>query len=81
MKALRAGISTSLVTTFVIIASLLATTALPAMAQDCNNRGELDAMYCDEDKDLVADTPKDAKKLKNPNTIVFTYTPVEDPAV
>jgi phosphonate transport system substrate-binding protein len=38
-------------------------------------------MYCDENKDLVADTPKDSKKLKNPNTIVFTYTPVEDPAV
>ena len=50
-------------------------------AQECKNRGDLDAMYCDENKDLVADTPKDAKKLKNPGTIVFTYTPVEDPAV
>jgi phosphonate transport system substrate-binding protein len=30
---------------------------------------------------MVADTPKDAKKLKTPNTVVFTYTPVEDPAV
>jgi phosphonate transport system substrate-binding protein len=29
----------------------------------------------------VADTPKDPKKLKTPNTLVFTYTPVEDPAV
>ena len=53
----------------------------PALAQDCKHRGDLDAMYCDENKDLVADTPKDGKKLKNPNTIVFTYTPVEDPAV
>ena len=52
-----------------------------AVAQECKNRGELDAMYCDENKDLVADMPKDAKKLKNPSTIVFTYTPVEDPAV
>ena len=50
-------------------------------AQECKNRGDLDAMFCDENKDLVADTPKDAKKLKNPGTIVFTYTPVEDPAV
>ena len=38
-------------------------------------------MYCDANKDLVADTPTDPKKWKNPSTIVFTYTPVEDPAV
>ena len=50
-------------------------------ADDCKNRGELDNMYCDDNKDLVADTPKDPKKWKNPSTIVFTYTPVEDPAV
>jgi phosphonate transport system substrate-binding protein len=30
---------------------------------------------------LVADTPSDPAKLKTPSTIVFTYTPVEDPAV
>jgi phosphonate transport system substrate-binding protein len=30
---------------------------------------------------MVADTPKDPKKLKTPGTLVFTYTPVEDPAV
>ncbi len=50
-------------------------------ADDCKNRGELDAMYCDSDKDMVADAPSDPKKWKNPSTIVFTYTPVEDPAV
>lgn len=53
----------------------------PVAAEECKYRGDLDTMYCDENKDLVADTPKDSKKLKNPNTIVFTYTPVEDPAV
>jgi len=59
---------------------LLAGTA--ALAQDnCPNRGDLDTQYCDANKDLVADTPADAGKLKNPNTLVFTYTPVEDPAV
>jgi phosphate/phosphite/phosphonate ABC transporter binding protein len=53
-----------------------------AWAQDaCKSRGDLDPMYCDENGDLVADTPKDAKKLKVPGTLVFTYTPVEDPAV
>ena len=50
-------------------------------ADACKNRGELDAMYCDENNDLVADAPADPKKWKNPSTIVFTYTPVEDPAV
>ncbi|MEP6658182.1 MAG: phosphate/phosphite/phosphonate ABC transporter substrate-binding protein [Betaproteobacteria bacterium] len=57
-------------------------TAVPAYAADaCKNRGELDAMYCDSNNDMVADTPSDPKKWKNPSTIVFTYTPVEDPAV
>lgn len=70
-----------------LVAWLLATVAalalaLPASADDgCKNRGELDTMYCDANGDLVADAPADAKKWKNPATIVFTYTPVEDPAV
>lgn len=52
-----------------------------AQADDCKNRGQLDTLYCDENKDLVADAPKDAKRWKNPSTLVFTYTPVEDAAV
>ena len=63
---------------FALAAMGLATAAL---AQDCKSRGDLDAMYCDDNGDMVADTPKDPKKLKNPGTLVFTYTPVEDPAV
>ncbi len=60
----------------------LAALALPAFAADaCKTRGELDTMYCDDNGDMVADVPGDSKKLKNPSTIVFTYTPVEDPAV
>src|SRR5438128_7375886 len=55
---------------------------LGAYAADaCKHRGELDAMYCDDNNDMVADSPTDLKKWKNPSTIVFTYTPVEDPAV
>ena len=54
----------------------------PAAAQaGCANQGDLDTMYCDANKDLVADFPTDPKKFKNPSTLVFTYTPVEDPAV
>ncbi len=63
-------------------AAFVAALSLPALAADaCPNRGELDAMYCDANKDMVADAPADPKKWKNPSTIVFTYTPVEDPAV
>jgi phosphonate transport system substrate-binding protein len=52
-----------------------------AQADTCNNRGQLDTLYCDENNDLVADAPKDQKKWKDPGTLVFAYTPVEDPAV
>jgi len=53
-----------------------------AFAQDtCKNRGQLDTNYCDENNDLVADAPKDQKNWKDPSTLVFAYTPVEDPAV
>lgn len=53
-----------------------------AWAQDsCTNRGDLDPQYCDADKNMVADVPSDATGQKTPNTLVFTYTPVEDPAV
>ena len=61
-----------------LVAGLL---ALDAAAQACTNRGDLDARFCDEDKNLVADTPKDPKDWQNPGTLVFSYTPVEDPAV
>jgi len=49
-------------------------------AQDCP-RGDLDKAYCDRDGDLVADTPTDPKQLVNPPTLIFAYTPVEDPAL
>jgi phosphonate transport system substrate-binding protein len=53
-----------------------------AQAQDaCPYRGELDEMYCDANKDLVADAPTDARKFRDPNTLVFAFTPVEDPSV
>jgi len=55
--------------------------AASAQATDCKNRGQLDTLYCDENGDLVADAPKDPAKWKDPSTLVFAYTPVEDPAV
>jgi phosphonate transport system substrate-binding protein len=65
------------------IAALAAMT-LPmanANAADCGNRGALAKIYCDENGDLVADAPTDPDKLLNPDTLVFAYTPVEDPAI
>jgi phosphonate transport system substrate-binding protein len=60
----------------------IAVSAGPALAQDtCPNRGDLDMMYCDADGDLVADAPTDPAQLKDPDTLVFAYTPVEDPAI
>jgi phosphonate transport system substrate-binding protein len=59
----------------------LAATAALAQADACSNRGQLDTLYCDDNSDLVADAPKDTKKWRDPSTIVFAYTPVEDPAV
>jgi phosphonate transport system substrate-binding protein len=64
-----------------LAATGIAVAASATAADDCKTRGELDSMYCDANGDMVADAPTDVKKWKNPGTIVFTYTPVEDPAV
>lgn len=52
-----------------------------AVAQDPCPRGTLDARYCDRDRDLVADLPLDEDDWIDPPTLIFSYTPVEDPAV
>lgn len=44
-------------------------------------RGELDAMYCDTNGDMVADLPTDESQWVDPDTLIFAYTPVEDPAI
>ena len=55
--------------------------AIAASAQTCVHRGQLDELYCDADRDMLADPPTDKSKWKNPSTLIFTYTPIEDPAV
>ncbi len=60
--------------------ALTLTLAGPAAAQDCP-RGDLDTRYCDVDGDLVADIPTDPSDIVDPDTLIFAYTPVEDPAV
>ena len=59
------------------LAALLAAAslALPAGAFELGDR------YTDEDGDLIADVPSDPDDLIDPATLIFAYTPVEDPAV
>jgi phosphonate transport system substrate-binding protein len=47
---------------------------------DCE-RGALDTLYCDENGDMVADLPTDKSQWVDPDTLIFAYTPVEDPAI
>ena len=56
----------------------LATAALATTAQA---EFQLDDRYTDSDGDLIADIPESASEQVDPDTLVFAYTPVEDPAV
>ena len=60
--------------------ALVVASPLAASAQDCPH-GDLDARYCDADGDLIADIPSNAADQNDPDTLIFAYTPVEDPAV
>ena len=64
----------------VVLAVVFGSVTLAA-ADACKSRGTLDVRFCDEDGDLVADTPKEVGKWLDPDTLVFSYTPVEDPSV
>jgi phosphonate transport system substrate-binding protein len=61
--------------------ALLGTTAVAAAQDTCPNRGQLDTLYCDADNDLVADTPRDPARQKDPSALIFAYSPTENPAV
>ncbi len=41
----------------------------------------MDPRFKDADGDLVADAPTDPKDWVDPDTLIFAYTPVEDPSV
>jgi phosphonate transport system substrate-binding protein len=61
-----------------VAAAAIALSCAPASA--CNFRGSLDDAYCDDNRDMVADVPEAARQ-RDPSTLVFAYTPVEDPAL
>ncbi len=62
-------------------AAIILAVSAPALAQEDCPRGTLDKVFCDRNGDLVADAPAETAKLVNPSTLIFSYTPVEDPAV
>lgn len=61
-----------------ILVSLILTAVfcLPASAAF-----QLDSRYQDTDGDLIADIPAEPADQVDPSTLIFAYTPVEDPAV
>ncbi len=74
-RTIFAGLSLS-----IVLILFFSTTGIAA-TDACKNRGDLDVRFCDEDEDLLADTPKDQSKWLDPDLIVFSYTAVEDPSV
>ena len=68
-------------TAFAIFVLGMALSLSATMAQDQCPRGTLDERYCDRDRDLIADLPIDEDDWIDPPALIFSYTPVEDPAV
>ncbi len=70
---------------FQVITAFVATvcSAPYVQAEDthCRHRGLLDTQFCDDNRDMVADLPLDSSRWANPDTIFFSYVPVEDPAL
>ena len=64
-----------------LMALSLTVSTTTAQAEEECHRGTLDKAYCDRDFNQTADLPLDESKWVDPKTIIFTYTPVEDPAV
>jgi len=60
-----------------ILAASVAITAFAGSA----SAFELDSRFTDADGDMVADIPTDEAEWVDPDTLIFAYTPVEDPAV
>ena len=63
----------------VLVSIALVATSVSVTAQPtCPYRGDLDEVYCDQNRDLVADAPVAPAKRKNPSTLLMSYTPQED---
>ncbi|KMK64989.1 phosphate/phosphite/phosphonate ABC transporter substrate-binding protein [Puniceibacterium sp. IMCC21224] len=62
-------------------ATSLTAAALLAVALPAHAEFQLNDRFTDADGDLIADIPTDPAQLVDPSTLIFAYTPVEDPAV
>ena len=60
---------------------LIAATAIALIPTFASAQFKLDSRFQDADGDLIADTPTDPSQQVDPSTLIFAYTPVEDPAV
>ncbi|WP_300274196.1 phosphate/phosphite/phosphonate ABC transporter substrate-binding protein [Halomonas sp.] len=59
----------------------MAIAVLTAAVSQAEAQFKLSERFTDADGDLVADIPADESQWLDPDTLVFAYTPVEDPAV
>ncbi|MCL7940804.1 phosphate/phosphite/phosphonate ABC transporter substrate-binding protein [Halomonas sp. ATCH28] len=64
-----------------LLAGGFAVAALTAAVSQAEASFSLSERFTDADGDLVADIPEDTSQWLDPDTLVFAYTPVEDPAV
>lgn len=60
---------------------LAGSAALATIAATSAAAFQLDDRFVDNDGDLIADIPADEAEWVDPDTLIFAYTPVEDPAV
>lgn len=61
--------------------AIAVTTVMLLASTSANAAFKLDSRFTDNDGDLTADTPSDPAQQVDPDTLIFAYTPVEDPAV
>lgn len=54
---------------------------LTSLLMSSSLHAQLSPRYQDADGDLVADLPSDPARWRDPNILIFAYTPVEDPAL
>ncbi len=62
-------------------AALVAFAAVLVVGGIAHAEFKLDPRFTDSNGDMVADAPTDPAKWIDPDTLIFAYTPVEDPAV
>jgi phosphonate transport system substrate-binding protein len=63
------------------MALILALTVVAGLSLPAAAAFQLDSRYQDNDGDMIADIPADTSEQVDPSTLIFAYTPVEDPAV